>query len=86
VETDHAGYLGTGYSNPENAIGKGLEWKIDAQAAGSATVAIRYANGGTATRIGNLSVNSGADGMQLQPFNCNVATTVCNYSQQPPMV
>ncbi|HTF94859.1 MAG TPA: cellulose binding domain-containing protein [Cellvibrio sp.] len=63
VETDHAGYLGTGYSNPENAIGKGLEWKIDAQAAGSATVAIRYANGGTNTRIGNLSINAGADGI-----------------------
>ncbi len=62
METDHAGYLGTGYANPENAISKGLEWKIDAQAAGSATVAIRYANGGTATRIGNLSVNSDADG------------------------
>lgn len=62
VETDHAGYLSTGYSNPENATGKGLEWKIDAQTAGSATATIRYANGGTNSRIGNLSVNSGADG------------------------
>lgn len=62
VETDHTGYLGSGYSNPENAQGKGLEWKIDAQAAGTATAVIRYANGGTNTRTGNLSVNSGADG------------------------
>jgi pectate lyase len=40
-----------------------LEWKVDAQAAGSATVSVRYANGGTNTRMGNLSVNSGADGV-----------------------
>lgn len=63
VETDHAGYLGAGYANPANAVGSGLEWKLNTQNAGSASIEIRYANGGTNMRIGNLSVNSGADGV-----------------------
>lgn len=62
VDIDHAGYLGAGYANPENAIGSGLSWKISAQDAGSATLEIRYANGSTTARAGNLSVNGGADG------------------------
>ncbi|MET0355162.1 MAG: cellulose binding domain-containing protein [Cellvibrio sp.] len=71
VENVHSGYAGTGYANPENAAGKGLEWKIDSQNAGSATVNVRYANGGTNTRIGNLSVNSGADGV----YTVNLTST-----------
>lgn len=62
VESDHIGFLGAGYANPANAIGSGLEWKINAQDSGSATVDIRYANGSTIARTANLSVNSGADG------------------------
>lgn len=62
VESDHTGFLGAGYANPANAIGSGLEWKINAQDSGSATVDIRYANGSTTARTANLSVNSGADG------------------------
>jgi pectate lyase len=65
VERDHTGFLGAGYANPANAIGSGLEWNINAQDAGSATVEIRYANGSTTARTANLSVNSGADGSYL---------------------
>ena len=62
VETEYSGFTGTGYANPDAGVGKGLEWKINAQNAGAATLVIRYANGGTNARNGNVIVNEGADG------------------------
>ncbi len=50
VESNHAGFTGTGFVNGDNVVGSGVEWTVTAAAAGPATIAIRYGNGTTATR------------------------------------
>lgn len=55
VESNHAGYTGTGFVNLDNVTGSYLEFSVTAGSAGNATVAIRYANGTTANRP--MSVN-----------------------------
>jgi hypothetical protein len=64
VDTNHAGFSGTGFVNYVNAVGGFVEWTIPANAAGPATVTIRYANGqsgGTSVnRPMDISVNGGA--------------------------
>ncbi|GAA2409152.1 hypothetical protein GCM10010404_78870 [Nonomuraea africana] len=57
VESNHAGYSGTGFVNGENVAGSYTEWTVTAPAAGTATLAFRYANGTTANRPGDISVN-----------------------------
>lgn len=62
IESEHNGYVGLGYANPENASGAGLEWQVDAANAGDAELTIRFANGGNTDRPGTLLINTGADG------------------------
>jgi glucose/arabinose dehydrogenase len=57
VDTNHANYSGTGFVNGDNAVGNYLECTVTAAAAGSATIGIRYANGSTANRPADISVN-----------------------------
>ncbi|MEV4581465.1 CBM35 domain-containing protein [Nonomuraea jabiensis] len=57
VESNHAGFSGTGFVNSDNAAGPYTEWTVNAPAAGTATLAIRYANGTTTTRTTDVSVN-----------------------------
>ena len=45
VESNHAGFSGTGFVNGDNTVGSGVTWTITAAAAGNATVTFRYANG-----------------------------------------
>ncbi|MFC4101532.1 pectate lyase [Paenibacillus xanthanilyticus] len=58
IDTKHAGYTGTGFTdfNP-NVPGGYLEWKVDMPAAGSYTLEFRYAHGGTDKRPAQISVN-----------------------------
>src|SRR5207249_106031 len=60
VESNHAGYTGTGFVNYDNATGGYVEWTVTAAAAGPATLTIRYANGTTVNRPLAVSVNGGA--------------------------
>ncbi|NUT35505.1 MAG: carbohydrate-binding protein, partial [Hamadaea sp.] len=60
VESNHAGYTGTGFVNGDNVIGSGITCTVSVTAAGSFPVEIRYANGGTADRPMSLSANGGA--------------------------
>ncbi|GAB4001158.1 hypothetical protein GCM10029992_35750 [Glycomyces albus] len=57
IDTDHAGYSGSGFCNTENTTGAALQVTIDSSAAGTATVGIRYANGGTTDRAADIVVN-----------------------------
>jgi hypothetical protein len=60
VETQHAGFTGTGYVNFLNEPGPFIEWTVPRETAGSVTLAIRYANGVTTNRPMNISVGGGA--------------------------
>jgi polygalacturonase len=45
VDSNHAGFSGTGFVNTPNAAGSYVEWTVNAAQAGNATVTIAYANG-----------------------------------------
>jgi polygalacturonase len=57
VDTDHAGFSGTGFVNTPNAAGSWVEWTVNAAQAGTAAVTIGYSNGTTADRPMDISVN-----------------------------
>jgi hypothetical protein len=57
VATNHTGFSGGGFVDGTNIAGSYLEWTVNAPAAGSATLSIRYANGTTANRSADVSVN-----------------------------
>lgn len=57
VETEWSGYTGSGYCNATNASGAYAQVTVDSPAAGTATLAIRYANGTTTARATNIVVN-----------------------------
>lgn len=56
VATNHTGYSGTGFVDYTNVIGSSVEFTVNATA-GSTSLAIRYANGTTANRPMDISVN-----------------------------
>ncbi|NRQ40266.1 cellulase family glycosylhydrolase [Nonomuraea sp. NN258] len=58
VESNHAGYSGTGFVNYDNVTGSYVEFTVDAATAGNATLIFRYANGTTANRPMAIKVNS----------------------------
>ncbi|MFK4086449.1 PQQ-dependent sugar dehydrogenase [Kribbella sp. NPDC020789] len=64
VESNHAGYTGTGFVNYDNLVGSYVEWTVTAPA-GPADVTLRFANGTTASRPMDWTVNgvSGAVGI-----------------------
>ncbi|MFI6597731.1 carbohydrate-binding protein [Nonomuraea sp. NPDC050536] len=55
-ENTHTGFSGTGYVNTDNAAGCYVQFSVSG-AAGPATLTIRYANGTTANRPMDISVN-----------------------------
>ncbi|WP_407562232.1 carbohydrate-binding protein [Streptomyces sp. 184] len=57
IESNHTGYSGSGFCNADNATSAGAQFTVTAAAAGTATVDIRYANGTTADRPADVSVN-----------------------------
>jgi unsaturated rhamnogalacturonyl hydrolase len=57
VESNHAGFTGTGFVNGDNEVGSYVEWTASAAVAGSATLSFRYANGTTANRPAAIRVN-----------------------------
>ncbi|MEA5363405.1 carbohydrate-binding protein [Amycolatopsis sp., V23-08] len=57
AESNHAGFTGTGFVNYDNATGSAVEFSVDAAAAGSTNVVLRYANGTTVNRPMDVSVN-----------------------------
>ncbi|MEU0567697.1 CBM35 domain-containing protein [Nonomuraea sp. NPDC005983] len=57
VESNHTGYSGAGFVNYDNVTGSSLQWTVNAPRAGTATLALRYANGTTVNRPMDLAVN-----------------------------
>ncbi len=57
IDSDHTGFSGTGFCNTTNATGSAMTWTVTPDAAGSATLAFRYANGTTANRPATVTVN-----------------------------
>ena len=74
IESNHAGYSGTGFCNANNAVGAAAQFTVNASAAGTATIAIRYANGATTTRPANIIVN-GSTVQAASPFDPSGAWT-----------
>jgi carbohydrate binding protein with CBM6 domain len=56
IDSNHAGFSGSGFCNGTNSTAGYAEFSVNA-AAGTATVAVRFANGTTTPRPGNLVVN-----------------------------
>jgi aryl-phospho-beta-D-glucosidase BglC (GH1 family) len=69
VESNHAGFSGTGFVNGDNVAGPYVEWTFDAPSAGTATLSFRYANGTSANRPSDISVNGAlvADDRAFEP-------------------
>jgi chitinase len=57
VESNHAGFTGTGFVNYDNVAGSYVEWTVTATTAGPTTLGIRFANGSTLARPMNIAVN-----------------------------
>jgi endoglucanase len=57
VESNHAGFTGTGFVNYDNVVGSRVEWSVTATQAGLATLTFRFANGTTANRAMDITVN-----------------------------
>ncbi|MEU7900821.1 cellulase family glycosylhydrolase [Nonomuraea sp. NPDC049152] len=57
VESNHAGFSGTGFVNYDNVQGSYVEFTVNAAAAGTASIVLRYANGTTVNRPMAIAVN-----------------------------
>ncbi len=57
IDSNNAGFSGSGFCNTPNATGASAQFTVNASAAGTATLGIRYANGTTATRNADITVN-----------------------------
>ena len=64
VESNHAGFSGSGFVNTDNAVGSAVQWTTQS-VAGSATLRFRFANGTAADRPMRITVNGAEIGAGL---------------------
>jgi len=57
IDSNHAGFSGSGFCNGNNAVGAAAQFTVSASAAGSATLGVRFANGTTTSRPASVIVN-----------------------------
>ncbi|MGA4992556.1 family 43 glycosylhydrolase [Nonomuraea bangladeshensis] len=57
IDANWAGFSGSGFCNADNATGAYAQFTVNASAAGTTALGIRFANGGSAARTANLVVN-----------------------------
>ncbi len=57
LESTNNGFTGSGYVNTTNAVGAYASWGVNSATAQTVTFSFRYANGGTTSRDGSISVN-----------------------------
>ncbi len=57
AHSSHSGYSGSGFCNTHNVIGAAVQFTVDATDAGTATLAVRYANGSAGNRPADILVN-----------------------------
>ncbi|WP_408611146.1 carbohydrate-binding protein [Glycomyces xiaoerkulensis] len=56
IESEHAGFSGSGFCNTENTTGVAAQFEITAEG-GTAEITVRYANGGSGDRPADVIVN-----------------------------
>ena len=57
IDTNHAGFSGSGFCNASNAVGASAQFTVSAPTAGTATLGVRFANGSTTARPTDILVN-----------------------------
>ncbi|MDX3108476.1 carbohydrate-binding protein [Nonomuraea angiospora] len=57
IDSNWSGYSGSGFCNGNNATGASAQFTVNAGAAGTATLSVRFANGTTTARPADLIVN-----------------------------
>jgi hypothetical protein len=57
IDTNWAGYSGTGFCNGNNAVDGFAQFTVNASASGTATLGVRFANGAATARSAGLIVN-----------------------------
>jgi pectate lyase len=57
IDSNHSGFSGSGFCNGTNATSGFAQFTVNAAAAGTATLGVRFANGTTTARPANLVVN-----------------------------
>ncbi|KOG36683.1 MULTISPECIES: carbohydrate-binding protein [Streptomyces] len=57
IDADWSGYSGSGFCNGTNATGAYAQFTVNASASGTATLAVRFANGTATARPAGLAVN-----------------------------
>jgi pectate lyase len=57
IDSNHSGFSGGGFCNGNNATSGFAQFTVNASAAGTATLGVRFANGTTTARPANLVVN-----------------------------
>jgi hypothetical protein len=64
IDSDHAGFSGSGFCNGDSAAGAYAQFTVDASTAGTATLGVRFANGQSSgdARPANLIVNGSTVG------------------------
>lgn len=60
IDSNHAGFSGSGFCNADNAVGAAVQFTVDAPGSGTAMIGVRFANGSTSTRPADVLVNGGA--------------------------
>ncbi|TMR96333.1 PQQ-dependent sugar dehydrogenase [Nonomuraea basaltis] len=60
VESNHAGFTGSGFVNYDNVTGSYVEFAVSAATAGTQSLTFRYANGTTTDRPMTITVNGSA--------------------------
>jgi lysophospholipase L1-like esterase len=59
VDSNNSGFTGSGFANTDNAIGRGVSWKVNVPASGVYQLEWRFANG-TGDRPGSVKINGAA--------------------------
>jgi hypothetical protein len=65
IDSNHAGFSGTGFCNGRNAIGAAAQFTVNASTGIAAVLAVRFANGTTTSRPADVFVN----GSRLQTLS-----------------
>lgn len=62
IDDDNEGFSGTGFVNTTNAVGSFANWVLQSDIDQNATISFRYANGGTTSRDGVITINGNPAG------------------------
>lgn len=67
-ESLNAGFSGEGYVNTDNLLATTVSWVVNSTTNQQATLSFRYANGGTTSRDGSITINETSAGKLALPF------------------